>query len=302
MRAPQVKVATENINDGADSRTVMRAVVYTPTWRVVAGLLSLLSGASLLIILGLLFFSDTPPSNPLRLIRLASGLCLLPALSLALLRLASAAMVRVDAGKLHVEQRQRRIVVPLDSIAGLEPWILPLPGSGVWVRLRSGARLREGLQLADPASLVEALVAAGLSPELAQVRSHPAVVHARSKQAAPSGFASRLLFKFPVFALVPTLPVFRVHQLIAYGGAFGEYYQYGLSAYLLGFAIYWASFTVHLLLYAAALRVPVELLCLAAVMLTPDRASAVRRVTEKCAMLLFYVGVPVVLILRFIPW
>ena len=45
-------------------------------------------------------------------------------------------------------------------------------------------------------------------------------------------------FKYVVYSLVPALPLFRVHQWIAYGGSFGEYYAFGLKAYLLGFAVY----------------------------------------------------------------
>jgi apolipoprotein N-acyltransferase len=111
-----------------------------------------------------------------------------------------------------------------------------------------------------------------------------------------------MLWKFPVFALVPTLPLFRVHQLIAYGGVLGEYYQYGLEAYLLGFAIYWATLTIYLMLYAAALRAPVELLAMAVTALAPERASGARRVLERTAAILYYGGVPAMTALRFVPW
>ena len=105
-----------------------------------------------------------------------------------------------------------------------------------------------------------------------------------------------------LFALVPTLPLFRVHQIIAYGGAFGEYYQYGLNAYLAGFAIYWATLTIYLMVYAAALRVPVELLAVGSAALAPQHASGVRRVAQSAATVLYYVGVPAAVILRFVPW
>ena len=50
----------------------------------------------------------------------------------------------------------------------------------------------------------------------------------------PGGRLEHPLLKFVVYSLVPTVPVFRLHQFITYGGAFGEYYTFGLKAYLLG--------------------------------------------------------------------
>jgi apolipoprotein N-acyltransferase len=103
-----------------------------------------------------------------------------------------------------------------------------------------------------------------------------------------------------LFALVPTLPLFRLHQWIAYGGTFGEYYTYGLEAYLLGFAIYWATLTIDLVLYAAALRVVAEAVALPATYLAPARAERVRRVVEVANRVFYYGGVPALLLRHFL--
>jgi apolipoprotein N-acyltransferase len=279
-----------------------RARIYNGPLRVMAGSLALVSGASLIVMLGLLLLPSDVPANPLRLIRQAMGFCLLPALSLFVLRRTCAATIRVEAGGLVIDQRHRRVEVPVASIVGVEPWRLLLPEPGLGLRLRSGASLADGIALEDPTALIGTLVEAGASDALLDECRRPTLVYARAKAESGLTRGYGFLLKFPIFALVPTVPLFRVHQLIAYGGAFGEYYQYGLGAYLLGFAVYWATLIVYLLLYAAALRVPVELIAALAAFATPDRAVAARRVMEKAASVCFYVGVPTFVVLRFIPW
>jgi hypothetical protein len=59
--------------------------------------------------------------------------------------------------------------------------------------------------------------------------------------AISSEYAYHSAFKYVVYSLVPALPLFRVHQWIASGGTFGEYYAFGFKAYLLGFAVYWGA-------------------------------------------------------------
>jgi apolipoprotein N-acyltransferase len=240
--------------------------------------------------------------NPLELIGLVTGLCLLPGLAVLLLRWAFVGVLRIEADALVLEQRHRRTEIPIETIAAVEPWLLPLPGSGLWMRLRSGKRWSDGVEMEDPVELIDALAAAGGSPQLRGAARHPSLVyaHARSRSRRRSWY--RPLLKFPVFALIPTLPLFRVHQLIAYGGAFGEYYQYGLNAYLAGFAIYWATLTIYLMVYAAALRVPVEMLAIGSAVLVPQNASGVRRVLERASAVLYYAGVPAAVVLRFLPW
>jgi apolipoprotein N-acyltransferase len=98
-----------------------------------------------------------------------------------------------------------------------------------------------------------------------------------------------------VFALVPALPVFRLHQWIAYGGTFGEYYAYGLRPYAIAFAIYWGTAVIYLVLWAALLRVLLEPLVVAAAWLAPARALGVRRAVETVDRVLYYGGVPLFL-------
>ena len=108
--------------------------------------------------------------------------------------------------------------------------------------------------------------------------------------------------KFLLFPLVPALPAFRLHQHIAFGGTFGEYYTYGLQAYLLALAIWWASWAIGLVLFAAALRVLIEAGTLLALALRPDSAIDARRGFEHVGRVLFFAGVPMWLLIRVWPW
>jgi apolipoprotein N-acyltransferase len=105
------------------------------------------------------------------------------------------------------------------------------------------------------------------------------------------------MLAFVVFALVPAVAFFRLNQWIAYGGTFGEYYTYGLQAYLSAFAIYWATFTIYLVLYAAVLRVGTEAIVLPATWIVPARAATARRAMEIVNRILYY-GAVFALLLR----
>jgi apolipoprotein N-acyltransferase len=242
------------------------------------------------------------PTNPLQLIRVVAALCVLPWLAGLVLRRSRTGTLHVDRHSVVLEQRRRRVVVPLEAVAAVEPWRLPLPSAGFVLRLRSGRRWSDGIAMNDPSAAIDALVDAGASAELRAAARRPAMVYAQARRTDRPDSWYRPLLDFPVFALVPTIPLFRVHQIIAYGGAIGEYYQYGLGAYLAGFAVYWATLTIYLMVYAAALRLPVEVLSFGVATLAPRYATGGRRALERAAGILYYVGVPAALVLRFLPW
>jgi apolipoprotein N-acyltransferase len=106
------------------------------------------------------------------------------------------------------------------------------------------------------------------------------------------------LVKFVLFPLVPAIPAFRLHQQIAFGGPFGEYYTYGLQAYVVAFLIWWASWAIGLVLFAAALRIGIEAGTALSLLLRRARAADVRAALEAIGRLSFFVGVPVWLLLR----
>jgi len=59
---------------------------------------------------------------------------------------------------------------------------------------------------------------------------------------------------------------------------------------------------VYLLMYAALLRTVTEGVALGVAWAIPSYAAAVRRACEVAQRVLYFGGVPIVLILRFIPW
>jgi apolipoprotein N-acyltransferase len=275
----------------------MQARAYPPPWRIVVALLLVSARVSLLVLLVLLLFFETRLTNPLRLIRLFTLFCLVPELAAWLIGRAFEVTLRVEAGALVIEEPRRRTEVPLDSIERVERWALSLPGEGLWLRLTSGNRFHFGLQVANPSVLLEAISGAG-----GDERSRDAAPERRSAdllRLASGGGVGRWyhpILKFPVFALVPALPLFRLHQWITYGGTFGEYYLYGLQAYVLAFLVYWANATIWLVLYAAGLRAVVAIGVLAVAFTAPSRATMAARVGDVVHRALYFGGVAVFLV------
>jgi len=95
-----------------------------------------------------------------------------------------------------------------------------------------------------------------------------------------------------LFPLLLAIPAFRLHQHIAYGSAFGEYYTFGLKAWATTFALWWAAWIIGVVLCAAALRAAIEAGTLAGVVLAPRRALQARRVLDRLGLLALYAGMP----------
>jgi len=274
---------------------MMEATAYRPTWRVAAALLVGISRGSLIAIGVLLLFPDialgigSRLGNPLRLLRAFASLCLVPgAAAWALARMSSATVV-VDGGMMVVRRRGERAEIPCSAIGAVVSWKVPLPCAGVWLRLRSGRRFPYGLGNVDPIALGDAATGHAMPGHTT------AAVYARSALQRRPRWWARVL-KFPVFALVPAAVLFRLHQWVAYGGTFGEYYMFGLRAYLLGFAVYWVTCIVHLVLYAAALRTLLEPVVWLTAWRAPKMTIGVGRAIEIVDRVLYFGGVPLLLL------
>jgi apolipoprotein N-acyltransferase len=275
------------------------AIVLPRAWRIAAAALRVFARGSLLwIAAAVLLSTDVQQIDALQKIRMTVALFLAPELAAWAIGRAHAALLRVDEGMLTIEQGARRIEIPLREIVALLPWTLPLPQSGVWLELGSGRRWSQGIALADPEALMRALAAAGATlapPTGADAR---AMTWARASAAVGRRRADHPLSKFVLFPLVPALPVFRLHQHIAYGGTFGEWQTFGAQAWFSALGLWWASWAVNLLLFAAVLRVAIESIALITLALRPVRAIEIRRVLEPLGRLLFYLGVPLWLAVR----
>jgi apolipoprotein N-acyltransferase len=95
-----------------------------------------------------------------------------------------------------------------------------------------------------------------------------------------------------LFPLLPALVAFRLHQVIAFGGTFGELHMYGVGAWFTGLLIWWASWSLGLMLFAAALRLAIEAITLAALPFSATAAATVRDAMSWFAQLAYYIGVP----------
>ncbi|HOZ04460.1 MAG TPA: hypothetical protein PLS60_03635, partial [Arenimonas sp.] len=239
-------------------------------------------------------------TNTLVQIRMFAALVLTPELAAWAIMRAFAASARIENGMFVLEQRERRIEIPVKEITALEVWKLPLPRTGVCLRLASGKRWSRAITVPDPAALLASLVFAGGQLAYADPMSASAANYARLRQAIPRWRIDHAFLKFVLFPLVPAVPAFRLHQHIAFGGTFGEYYTFGLKAYLIAFAIWWASWAMGMVLFAAFLRIVIETVTAFSMALGNERSIAVRQVLEHLGRAFFYLGVPAWLLIHLV--
>ncbi|MBN1205799.1 MAG: hypothetical protein JXB05_12855 [Myxococcaceae bacterium] len=238
------------------------------------------------------------PLSPLELVLRLVGLTLVPRGLVWLLQRFTAATLHVEPTRLVLQLRTVRFELPLESITGLEPWRLPLPGSGVALRMKSGRRFQYGLQVEAPAPLFAALGSA--LPTAGAAAAHPSSRLGQARHDFRRRLWDKPAIKFGLFPLLPTVIMFRAHQYITYGGPFGEYEVFGLGHYLRTFAGYWIGFATGLLLYASFWRILAEALAFPLTWLRPSRAGAVRQLAEWLCRLMYYVGFPALLAWRFL--
>lgn len=277
-------------------------VAYPPAARVAVAALECGSKGTLLLLAawfaGLLPFLGEFPINTLRMMRIFSACVLAPEAVAWILRSNFAGLAEVTAGELRVTRRDVTIAVPLESVSAVESWRVPLPRGGVTLRLRSGRRFSPLLQVANPAGLVAAMVDGGAPPAIAAGLSAPLAAWAGARLAHPPGRLENPILKFVVYSLVPAVPVFRLYQFITFGGTLGEYYTFGLKAYLLAFGLWWASYAMGLVILAAAIRAAVEAAALLGALLAPSIAPGMRMFLETAQRLAFYMGMPALLAMR----
>jgi hypothetical protein len=276
------------------------ARAYPAPARWVAGGLVGLSRASLPAIAALVWLNRNEPTPLATMVAMLAAYAALPAAAAWLLGRAYTASVEVRERGLHIRGRGLHLEVPCASIASVEPWRVPLPGAGIRLRLRSGAPLRPGLEAPDLEPLLSALAEAGGVDSAREALRHPFVVYASARARHPRRLPSHPIFKFPGFSLLPTAVMFNAHQHIAHGGWLGQYYSEGLAAWLLTFAGYWAYVCTYLVLYASVWRTLAEGIALLAASAGSALAARVRRTVELVCGVLYYAGVPALVLARFL--
>jgi hypothetical protein len=291
--------------DAAASRTEhhesepprFRVCAYPAAGRFLAAALAVVSGASMPLILAAVLLASDPPITPPVLVRVFTLLALVPAFGAWLVRRAFDAEIEVEPERLVVWRRGLRVEVPGKAIAGVKPWIVPLPGVGFALRLRSGRRFAYGLCGDDAGRLLRALSEQAAVEAATVAARHPIIVYADARRSAVRRRWYHWTVKFPLFALLPAAVLFNAHQHIAFGGTFGQYYLEGLGPYLTTFAVYWLTVVIYLILYAAVWRGAAEAIAFVVAFFGPARAA--RRAVEIACRALYYGGVPLLLALRF---
>jgi len=279
------------------ARFPVRVFVLPPAARVAAGALRAIARCGLIGMGAALLLNDALRNNTLAQIRLFGAVFLAPeAISWCVL-LAFAAHASLEQGRLVLSRGAQRLELALADIAAAEAWRLPLPDPGVSLRLASGANWRYGLALADPRAFARLLAASG-GPPPEERTGAPLDVYTQARLALGRLRLDHPAVKFLLLPLVLAIPAFHLHQHIAYGSAFGEYYSFGLRAYLDAFGLWWAAWTIGVVLGAAMLRTAIEGATLLAAALRPGQAVRVRGGLESAAHAALYLGLPAWLLLR----
>ncbi len=296
--APSPGAAPEPVLDLARAVVVVAALPRPA--RVAAGALRSFARASLLGMIAAVALGDAAlQTNTLAQIRVFATLFLAPEAAAWCVLRAFAAQASIADGLLVLSSGTRALTLPLALVASVAPWRVPIPGPGVTLWLANGERWRHGLACTQPLAFARALASARGTP--AQAPAHAPSRAGAWAQASAAWHRTRLdrpLVKFVLFPLLLAIPAFRLHQHIAYGGAFGEYYTFGLRAYLTTFALWWAAWIIGVVLCAAALRATVEAGTLAGIVVAPARALDARLALERLGRAVLYLGLPAWLLVR----
>jgi hypothetical protein len=267
---------------------------YSLPLRVISAVLQGVAAANLLYLTVLIvFFTFTGAMNPTPPAR--AGWLFLAALVLwglvRLLHWLTAATLSVEPERLVLERRGDRFEIPLASVDSVRPWWLFPPGSGLTLRMKSGRAFQYALGVEDPLPVLEAMGGAGL---------HPNAAFARARFELGRRRWYHLALKFVLFPLLPTALMFRLNQIITYGGWRGQYRMYGLGPYLQSFATYWVYFIAMLVLFAIPWRAMFELVAFVGAWLSPPHARGVRRFVEIASAVVYYAGIPALIAWRFL--
>jgi apolipoprotein N-acyltransferase len=201
----------------------------------------------------------------------------------------STARLAIEGGDLVIRQRHRVVHIPMGQIATLTPWQWPFPGPGWTIEFVSGRRFGAALVHGDLPGLLSGLGFA--STAIAEPRGWR-YRFAAQRWRARHRWLDHGLIRFALFPLLAAIPAFRLHQYIAFGGAFGEYYTYGLVAYAKAFGIWWLAWSLGLMLFAAVLR------CCADIVALAIAGGAARTAIEWSVRVAFYLLAPALLIVR----
>lgn len=271
----------------ADPSLPARIALLPPAARAASGVLRALAHAGLIYMCFALLVNEALRINTLAQARMFATLFLAPLAASWCVLFLYAATVSLTGNRMLISQAGRSIELALDDIAAVRMWRLPLPCPGLSLQLASGQRY--SLALLRPHPIAAMLAARTPGPMHAYLQAVSAA--RRSRFDHP-------LAKYALLSLVLAVPAFHLQQQIAYGGAFGEYYTYGLAAYLSGFALWWAAWAIAVALLDALRGAAVEAGTMAAALLRPAQAPGIRHSLQSVGNAALFLGLPGWLLLR----
>jgi apolipoprotein N-acyltransferase len=271
----------------------MTVSLMPPAARLAAGLCHVLARIGLLAMCLALLINEPLRTNTLGQVRMFVSIFLLPQMAAWCLLYLYSARASVAEGQLTLARGARHIVLALADITQVQPWRLPWPCTGLSLRLASGQRWHLAVGGNHAHALARAMTDAG-APAAPDHAAGPRIMLAYAR-ASSDRRPSRLdhpLAKYVLLPLALAIPAFHLQQHIAYGGAFGEYYSFGLKAYLSAFALWWAAWSIGVVLSAALLRAAIETSAVLATLWRPGRSAAVRRSLERGGHVALFLGLP----------
>lgn len=225
-------------------------------------------------------------------LKVFGGMVVLPLLVAGAVLHDSRARMTLDGAHLRLTQRRRHIEVPMTAIATARAWRWPWPLAGLQLEPASGRPWHAALATSQPRALRDTLQAGGVPVREAAGRDTALARYADARGIARRPVLDHPALKFGLFPLLPALVAFRLHQIIAFGGAFGEWQTFGPGAWFAALGIWWAAWSLGLMLFAAVVRTAIEPVCLLGAWRWPSRATALRARLEQGARWLYYAGVP----------
>jgi hypothetical protein len=264
---------------------VLRAWSPAVRWTATLAQLVAWSALTVLTILFGLHGEEALPPLPRDLFFLFG--VLLPLALQAALRWGAKARLTVGPDTLVLEQRATRFEIPRSTVSGVSASGFLLPEPTAELVLGSGRRFERALTLSEPVAALGSVSTKRLAFATARLRWHRVG-------------ALPLVFKYGVFPLLLTTVFFRAHQVITYGGPFGEYRVFGLRKYLVTFFHFEATTLLYLAVIAFVLRAVAEAVTLAAAQVAPGIASGFRRSAEIAVRFVYYVAVPALVLVRFL--
>lgn len=274
---------------------VLRGVLLVPWQRwTVAGLRLWAAAVLIGLALQMLLFDGLQVRSLVQLRWFAGGV-VLPLLLAWVLTVLQRVEVMAEPQGVALRHRRLRMHIPWQAVRALRAWRWPLPGAGLDLQLHEGRAV--SLALPDPRPLWQWADRSSGAKPAAGVLSLWAL-SAAQRGAARWHWLDHGAIKFVVYPLLPALVAFRLHQVIAFGGAWGEALTFGLGAWLTGLVLWWAAWMLGLMLLAALLRMAIEVLWFSLYGLARAYAEPARRALEGAGRAVYYLGVPTWLLLR----